>query len=132
VKEAFMVKLDGADAEWVERQAVVFGSRSLVLRVLVRVMRSLIASGTLRWELAELQSLLLRNRSDRGNRVPLPTPCGDGEPGRFDESADLRPLRGVSTTRRQDVAAREEMEAWNTAFLGTHIFPRFATESLRP
>jgi hypothetical protein len=67
MKEAFMTRMGSEDAKWIAEQAEVFGSRSLVLRLCVRVVRQLIARGILRWDLLSLQSLLRSNRGNRGS-----------------------------------------------------------------
>lgn len=113
MKQAFMVKLDAETATWVERQAAVFGSRSLVIRVALRVLIALISFGTLKWELPELQALLLGNPRNRGNQVPA------GRSGQSPLHADSRLPRGSSVThRRLDAAATEGMVPRHTFFLG--------------
>ena len=61
MKDAFMVKLDPRSAQWVRKQAVVFGSCSAVIRTAVRVVLGLIASGSLVWNFPNLQRILLGN-----------------------------------------------------------------------
>lgn len=127
-KQAFMVKLDAETATWVERQAAVFGSRSLVIRVALRVLIALISLGTLKWELPELQALLLGNHRNRRNQVPA------GRSGQSPLLTDSRLPQGISTThlRRSDaVLGREETATWRTSFLGIHTYPQVLIRSVR-
>lgn len=61
-KEAVMTRLDADDYAWVERQALAFGDRSTVLNRVVKVVRAMIANGSLRWDLETLQALLQESR----------------------------------------------------------------------
>jgi hypothetical protein len=65
MKEAFLVKLGPEDATWVEQQALVFGSRSAVLRLVVRITRILISCGKIQWTFEWLQERL---RGEEGNQ----------------------------------------------------------------
>jgi hypothetical protein len=67
VKDTFIVKLSRAEADWIKRQAVVFGSYSAVIRTAVRVVVAMIGSGILIWEFNRLQRILLENDGNTGN-----------------------------------------------------------------
>ncbi len=60
-------KLDPTDIAWIDTQVPVFGTRSAVLRLVVKVIRGLIAAGILNWDLPSLQALLCRDGMPAAN-----------------------------------------------------------------
>lgn len=66
-KEPVMTRLDPDDAAWIEAQALVFGDKSTVLNRVVKVVRALIRTGSLKWDFPTLQELLQQNQEQPRN-----------------------------------------------------------------
>jgi hypothetical protein len=85
-KECVMTRLDAEDYAWIEEQAVVFGTRSAVLNRVVKVIRALISTGSLRWDLGTLQELLRKSPEKQRN-------FADSSLAKAERAKRIRPIR---------------------------------------
>lgn len=121
-KLAFMTKLDGDDAKWVESQKPLFETSSFTVRLCVKVVRACIALGIVRWDFVSLQELLQRSHQIRCNPKFPPRHAGDGEAGRsLPGSLPTRALRCSAIRPFEDRgmagwAARRDWYSSHTSF----------------
>jgi hypothetical protein len=124
MKETYMTKLSEKDARWIDEQAEIFGTRSFVLSLCVRIVRACIAVGILDWRPEVLQRLLQSNSGNQGNqRNPAAQAVGERD-GLRDTYGDARgPVRELRFTSLRQVRAAEAVvarEAWFITPFPTH------------
>lgn len=98
MKEAFTTKLEKREAAWVEEQAAIFQSKSLVVSLCVRLVVCLISRGIIRWELVAIKELLQENSGNAGRQVPPRRDAGCAANGSGPTSGALREIYATASS----------------------------------
>lgn len=132
MKDAFMCKLDGEDSAWIEQQALVFGSRSAVLRLVVRLTRILISLGIIVWSFDWLRAKLQIKLQDEEGNQRNPAAQVAGKAGALGDGSPARAPRHISATSHRNRLMADAAATGAIASAFSILPARLAMRSLHP